>query len=363
MKSHNPENERIKRHYFEYLKEAKRQNEQSVDVVAMALARFEGYTRHRNFKAFHHSQAVGFKNHLASQCNARTGDKLSKATLNGTLAQLKRFFQWLAGYPGYRSKFSYSDADYFNLSEKEVRIASAKRDQRVPTLEQIHHTIEKMPAETEIGRRNQALMAFILLTGARDNAVASLKLKHVDLIAGCVRQDAREVKTKFSKTFTTTFLPVGGDALAIVEAWVRYLREIKLWGNDDPLFPATRVECGASRQFEVAGLDRKCWSNANPIRAIFREAFERAGLPYFNPHGFRNTLVQLGERVCRSPEYFKAWSQNLGHENVSTTFTSYGAVAPQRQAELIRSLANPQPATLPDVNELARRLALAMKSL
>jgi hypothetical protein len=50
-----------------------------------------------------------------------------------------------------------------------------------------------------------------------------------------------------------------------------------------------------------------------PIRAIFREAFERAGVPYANPHSFRATLAGLGEKLCISPEEFKAWSQNMGH--------------------------------------------------
>lgn len=203
MSTHNPGNERIKRQYLEYLKEAKRQNVASLDGAAKSLARFEEYTKYRNFKSFNSKQAVGFKNHLAAQQNVRTGQKLSKATLNSTLASLKRFFQWLAGYPGYRSKFSYADAEYFNLSEKEVRIASAKREQRAPTLEQIHHAIGQMPANDEIERRNRVLIAFAILTGARDSALASAKLKHVDLIANCFRQDAREVKTKFSKTFTT----------------------------------------------------------------------------------------------------------------------------------------------------------------
>ncbi len=357
MKTHSPENERIKRRYYEYLKEAKGQSEQSVDIVAKALARFEEYTKHRDFKAFHHSQAVAFKNHLNGQENARTGEKLSKATLNATLANLKRFFQWLAGYPGFRSKFSYRDADYFNLSEKDVRIASAKRDQDVPTLEQMHYAIAHMPAETEIEQRNRALVASILLTGARDSAVASLKLKHVDLVGGCVRQDAREVKTKFSKTFTTYFFPVGGEARAIVEAWVRYLREVKLWGNDDPLFPATRVAYGAAlRQFEVAGLDRKHWSNATPIRKIFREAFERAGLPYFNPHSVRNTLVQLSEKLCKSPEDFKAWSQNLRHDQVLTTFLCYGQVGAVRQAEIMRGLGKAGQIEMPDAEFEAKVL-------
>jgi len=34
----------------------------------------------------------------------------------------------------------------------------------------------------------------------------------------------------------------------------------------------------------------------------------------------------------------KAWSQNLGHEDVLTTFRSYGSVASTRQAEIIRNL-------------------------
>lgn len=353
MTKHNPENERIKRKYFAYLKEAKRHSEPTVDAAAKALARFEEYTRHKDFKAFHFEQAIAFKKHLAEQKAQLSGEKLSKATLHATLTQLKRFFQWLAWQPGYKSRFQYSDADYFNLSEKDTRIATAQREQKAPTLEQVKHVIATMPTGTDIERRNRALVAFTLLTGARDSAIASMKLKHVDLIAGCVNQDAREVNTKFSKTFDTFFFPVGDEVRAIVAEWVTYLREKILWGNDDPLFPATRIEYGASRQFEVAGLDRKCWSNATPIRTIFRDAFVGAGLPYFNPHSLRNTLVRLGQERCKTPEQFKAWSQNLGHEKVMTTFTSYGEVACQRQGEIIRDLATPQQAAQPSADEIA----------
>ena len=61
----------------------------------------------------------------------RSGEKLSKATLNAPLAHLKRFFQWLAGQPGYKSRLQYSDADYFNLPGKDVRVARARREQVV----------------------------------------------------------------------------------------------------------------------------------------------------------------------------------------------------------------------------------------
>jgi len=101
-------------------------------------------------------------------------------------------------------------------------------------------------------------------------------------------------------------------------------------------------------------LNQTHWSTASPIRTIFRNAFTAAGLPYFNPHSFRNTLVRFGQQACKTPEDFKAWSQNLGHEKVLTTFLSYGEVACQRQGEIIRDLANPQDSKPKDTEEIVK---------
>jgi integrase len=343
MTKYNAQNERIKHHYFVYLKEARRHGEAMVDAAAKALDRFEVCTNHRDFKAFHFEQAVSFKRHLAEQTAVRSGEKLSKATLHATLAHLRRFFQWLSLQPGFKSRIQYCDAEYFNLSDKEIRIATAQREQRASTLEQVKHVISTMPATTEIELRDRALIAFTLLSGARDGAIASMKIKHVDLIEGCVDQDAREVNTKFSKTFRTYFFPVGEDIRGILEAWVSYLQKERLWGNDDPLFPATHIVLGATRQFEVSGLERAHWHTASPIRTIFKESFKNAGLPYFNPHSFRKTLVRLGLSRCQTAEQFKAWSQNLGHEKVLMTFANYGEVACQRQGEIMRDLETSHP--------------------
>ena len=49
MTEHNAKNERIKRQYFAFLKEAKRHSEPTVDAVAKALARFEAETRFKDF--------------------------------------------------------------------------------------------------------------------------------------------------------------------------------------------------------------------------------------------------------------------------------------------------------------------------
>jgi integrase len=362
MAKHNAANARIKREYFQYLKEAKRRDEASIDAVAKALSRFEDANGHKDFRNFHKEQAVAFKRKLDNQLAVRTGKPLSRATVNSTLSALRAFFVWLAGQPGYKSRLSYADADYFNLAEKDVRIAKAVRHKAFPTLEQVHHVLSAMPSGTDIELRNRALIAFALLTGARDGALASFRLKHVDLVQGRVDQDARDVRTKASKTFSTWFFPVGGDALRIVQDWCQHLRVNLLWGEDDPLFPATQVGMDETGSFVPVGLRRHGWHDAGPVRAIFKAAFEGADLPYFNPHSFRDTLVQHGERVCPSIEAFKAWSQNLGHERVMTTLSSYGAVAPHRQAELIRGMAADRPAAPVDPVMVAQ-VMVAMQKL
>jgi len=64
MKKYNENNERIKRKYLTFLKQAKGQNEASIDSVASAISRFETYNNckdFKDFKAFHFEQAIHFK--------------------------------------------------------------------------------------------------------------------------------------------------------------------------------------------------------------------------------------------------------------------------------------------------------------
>ena len=252
-------------------------------------------------------------------------------------------------------------ADYFSLSLKDAAIAKAGKEERVPTLEQIRRVIAAMPSETDIEKRNRALIAFIIMTGARVDAAASIRLKHVNLEDWKVFQDAKQVRTKYSTSSKTTFFPVGADIVAIFSDWVMLLQKERLWGLDDPLFPATRMGLDASGKFAPAGLDRKCWANTSPIWKIFREAFEAVGLPYFNPHSFRSTLALQGERTCQTFEDLKAWSQNLSHKGLMTTLCSYGQIEERRQAEIIRSLGREKPdldrdETLAEIEKLVSRL-------
>jgi integrase len=357
MTKRNGPNERVKRRYLHHLKETKGRDEASLDAVAKAMDRFEEHSKHRDFKKFHVEQARAFKAQLTVTRNARTGEPLSASTIHSTLAALKAFFAWLAQQPGHRSRIKLADVEYFNAPDNLSRVATARRYKACPTVNQVRAMIKAIPAATEIEQRDRALIGFTLLSGARDRAIISFKLKHID-----VENELIEVRTKRAKTFTTWFFPVGDDLRNTFVDWVAFLREQKGFGPEDPLFPKSKVAPDDNLEFRAVGLDRAHWANANQVRAIFREACVLAGLPYFNPHSLRNTLVQLAYELKLDAEQFKAWSQNLGHENCLTTFSSYGEIQPSRQAEIIRGLAGSrQTSDLSAQAEMLRKLADQMQ--
>jgi len=210
---------------------------------------------------------------------------------------VKRFFQWLAWQPGYKSRFQYADAEYFNLTNKDTRIATAKRQQRLRPWNK-----SSMSSARCRRHRDRAPESRLSRIYSADRSEGPC---HCLAEAEACRPDCRlrqpgcpGGQDEFSKTFNTFFFPVGEEVREIVSEWVTYLR-MKSCG-------AMRIRY-SRRRASALGLrtSLKRWTGAGAleyataIRRIFREAFERAGLPYFNPHSFRNTLVQLGEEVCR----------------------------------------------------------------
>lgn len=329
MHPRNPKNERIIKRYREFLQHADGKSEATIRQVEKAIRRYEDFDKRADFANFNQAKAIAFKRHL-QDC------ELSLATMLPTLTALKRFFAWLGLQPGYKSKIHASDVEFLNLPDKDIRAAKAPSTRGYPTIEQIEHVIANMPADSDIEHRNRALIAFIAITGIRDGAVISLRMKHVDIGRALVVQTPREVRTKFGKHINTFFFPISPVCEQIVEDWIHHAREKLLFGPDDPVFPKTRVGHDADDCFAADGLSRQFWSTASAVRTIFKDAFIAAGLPPQTPHSLRHMLAHLAYAWCRTPERFKAWSQNLGHDSPLTTFTSYGNVATVRQGELVR---------------------------
>ena len=230
------------------------------------------------------------------------------------------------------------------LPKKARRAGQATRRVKFASITQITNTILAMPKTNAIERRNRALIAFTLLSGARDGAIISMNLGHVDLDGKEVLQHPDEVNTKASKQIFTWFFPVGDQIIEEVENYILFLKTELGFTNEDPLFPSTLIGQDENDRFKSRGLTKKRWSSAQPMRNIFKAAFKHNDLPYYNPHSFRNTLMALAQELKLPPEEIKAWSQNLGHEKLDTSFNSYGNLSPDRQRSVILGLHNkPKP--------------------
>jgi site-specific recombinase XerD len=338
----NPANERIKRRYFHELREADGLAEVTIDHAARAIYDFERFNGFADFQRFRSNDASAYRRHLLAGGGKRAAELSNRSTVHSKLVHAQKFFTWLAKQPGFKSRISAADARYFKLSNRDRRLASERPLKPTPSVEQIKHVIGSMTAMTDLEKRDRALIALILLTGIRVTAAISLKLKHVRA-DGSIFQDAREVRTKFGKTQTTYFFPVGAEVREVFDDYVRHLRTVLLWGEDDPLFPSTRQALDEQRWLRPIGLSKEHWKTSDPVRQIFKRAFEEVGVPYYTPHSIRRTLARLGERVCRTPEELKGWSQNLGHDELMTTF-GYGAVPLQQQAAILARLQPDRPA-------------------
>ena len=322
-------NEQIKQTYFEFLKHVDGKSPKTIIQHEKSILKFENSTAFKDFKTFDQKQAIAFK----SSFNEK---KLSISTIASTINQVKRFFGWLRLQHGYKRSIKDNDIGYFNLSDKDKRAASAPADKHYPSLKLIERVVQAMPHDTAIEKRNRAIIAFTAITGIRDGATISLKLKHFDAGQNLVLQNPKEVTTKASKRIDTFVFPLSDLLEDIFLEWVQYLQNDLAFSNHDPLFPRTAIKHDENLCFAKSGLSKEHWTSATAMRAIFRIAFESVGEEYYGPHSLRHMIVSEAYSRKLSHGEIKAWSQNLGHDGLLVTLNSYGKLSVEEQGRLIR---------------------------
>lgn len=334
----NLKNEKLKRSFIRWLREAKGFAEATVTAGERALSRWEEFFDFEDFGRFTANKAINFKNHLEHPVGL--GKPLSANSRHHCLRRLCLFFQWLSTQPGYKTRITAEAISYLSLDKKTLQAISWPRQKKHPTLDYVRKLVESIQITTEIDRRDRALIAFLLLSGMRDKAVVSLPLGCFDPDTLEIRQYPKDgVDTKFGKSFVTLLVRFDNYLLGRVTDWVRYIREVKLFGSTDPVFPRNKVtQANGGYTFVSQEVEPVFWRSTGSIRRVLKERTDAAGLPYYFPHSFRHAHVRLALKHCQTAEQMKAISQNLGHENVGTTLTSYGTLDQYRIAEVIRSM-------------------------
>ena len=104
------------------------------------------------------------------------------------------------------------------------------------------------------------------------------------------------------------------------------------------------------------------WSNATPIRKVFKGAFEQAGLPYFNRTVSAKHWCNSAKRSAKALRSLKPGVKIWAMKGVLTTFFSYGEVQQSRQSAIFKALQVPRVSLdLQRVDELAKAVAREMR--
>ena len=350
MQNINLSNERLKMEWAAQL--AKEYQPVTVDQKLAALAEYEAATDYADFTLITDDSVSAYIEAVMSR-------DIANRTRVSNVRQVKNFFEYLMMSERLSGKRGYGPTKSLKLSRKNRIAGKASKSRPVPTLKDIIATMLAMPKTTAIERRNRALLAFTILSGARDGAIISMRVGHVDVAGREIMQHPDEVDTKAGAQIFTWFFPVGDDIKNEVTDYITYLREELGFVDDDPLFPSTKSGHDENDQFTPSGLTKRRWANAQPMRDIFRAAFAANDLPYYNPHSFRKTLMALAYELKLDVEELKAWSQNLGHKKLDTSINSYGNVSKDRQKAAMLALHdnNPKddksrPATIADIEAI-----------
>ena len=372
MQKPNYTNEKIKREFFSFLKDSEGFSEESIDSFEKSILFWEEFSEGADLSKFNKEQAVRFKNWLVARKKKNGSTTISLSYCYDTLRHLRRFFEWLSRHPDHKSEIDSNILGYLSLSKKESRIATHNRQHVVPTLEEVKKVLESIEGKTEVARRDRALISLVLLTGARITAISSLPMKCFDHDRAIISQDPKlGVKTKFSKQITTALFEIDyANPRAYFLDWYDYLANERHFSPDNPIFPATKREQGSQNVnfYSTEKIEPLFWKNSSPARKVFEKRFKQAGVPYYHPHSLRHLIVKELIRMPLTEEEKKAISQNLGHENVETTFGTYGygQINEDRQVDLIRSISfrNPKTQTaLANLSpEVIKELALQLKT-
>jgi integrase len=168
----------------------------------------------------------------------------------------------------------------------------------------------------------------------RDGAFVTLPLGAVDLARRRISQlPELGVLTKNSKAAITSLFPIA-PLLAIVEEWDSFVRS----QSDDPhLAWYTRLRWDGT-EIDITDLiepGRSWTGRVNALREGLKEICRLAGVEYKSPHKIRHGHGVYGIKRAKTMAELKALSQNMMHENISTTDGIYGNLVEDDVASIL----------------------------
>ena len=324
-----PNNERIKYKYRIHVKRALKKDSKTIIAELKYLREYDLFDNFAGFEKFNSTRADKYISHLF--------DHYSISYINDALRTLKTFLTWLERQKGYKSKINYNDIDYLNITNNQRRAAKATEHKKSYSFEQIIKTIRNMPDKTMIERRNKAIISANALCSLRISELRTIKLKNLIEEEGkCfIHINPKDIESKFAKARYADCAQLPQDIFDNLINWKSELVAKFQFTSKDPLFP--KIPSNFNQlNFLKSVMTKEEIKSGSQMRDIFKNAFQKAGFDYINPHNFRHTRARFASK--QSPEYLNATRQALGQKNIDTTFNSYGELSMYEQRESIASV-------------------------
>ncbi len=349
MTDSNANNLYLRHGYQAHLREAKGVDPKTIDLVVSAIEDFDISIEHCDYLRLTKAISLEYKTRLSKRASKSSGQPLARGTIVRRLGHIQDYLRWVKTRKGFVG-LDQDVIDFLTPSRRLRTSLTTTTELAGPLPAVLEALIRGMPSDTFLERRNRAAIALIYLTGVRDGVIPTLSLRHIDVSSGALEQDGLEVATKFGKTMRTFFFPIPEDIRTVVVDWVRELEALR-WDPDWPLLPAA---AGAAVSARLQSASPKRFKTVQWVRDFLHAECLKANLEPFYPHKIRKTLVYLGDDKCHTRRDIRAWSQNLGHERVETTDSSYGKLDP---SEVQHRLMQPPKENFDDVVDKLRGLS------
>ncbi len=327
---YNHKNERIKYQYRIYLAKAKQRDFKTVMAIIKHLHEFEVTQNFADFCSIN-------ENIIHTYIEKLLKKDLSLSYIDHNLKALRDFYTWSERQKGYKSKINYNILAYLSLTKNQRNEARASEYQHSYKLNEVYQVIRGMPINTLEERRNRAIISLQCLCGLRVSELRTVKLKNLiyneDAENWMIYVNPKDMNVKFAKTRCAYFLPFDNDVKDNVINWKKELMSLG-FTDKDSLFPIIPSRFNQLNLLETRPQKTEIKSNST-IGNIFKKAFTSQGFPYRKVHSFRHMIAKWSEK--QRPEFFNAVSQSLGHSDIKTTFTSYGALHPTAVGKILKT--------------------------
>ncbi len=216
-------------------------------------------------------------------------DNAKKTTVARKLASLRTFFQFLVR------------EGVLELNPAKL-VATPRIERKLPThlsMEDAFRFIETPDLETDLGKRDRAILEFIYATGMRVSELTKLNLKDIDFKEKLVRVTGKRNKQRI--------LPFGEPAL---QSLLYYLNEARAdFLNNCP--PVERDEQAVFLNYQGTRITTRSVG-----RMVDKYIKECADIPDISPHSLRHSFAT---HLLDSGADLRDIQELLGHARLSTT--------------------------------------------